>query len=147
MIVIDEYTGDCNKHLKDVQHEMYGASVWKIFEMARKQTLFADALLMTNLASATKLREIRAFDHRVLQDAHDLLAAGFRRTHDDGGQFGIFDATDQDVRYIRQWNDWLQAQLVEIGRYPSIVREITTAVLYANTDAGYEAEQRLLGMV
>lgn len=143
MIISDVFPGDNNTTLKRVQHDLYPQSVVAIFEAALRTMVLADAVLMTNLELVTKAKAIERFDHRVLQDAHDILAARFRHLHDDGGQIDLLDPADPNVMYIQAWSDWRASQLKELATYPDFVRSAVEAVVFANTEFGYIAEQQL----
>lgn len=144
MIITEVFENDQNKFLKKVQHDEYGQSIGRIFEAARSEFIHADAVLNAKLLMAEELRAVTTFDHRVLQDAHDIIAAAYRYRHDDGGQLQLGESRDtQQIRYLRQWTSWLTSQLKELVRYPQFVRPTVESVLFANTEMGYTAENRL----
>ena len=148
MIISSVYENDCNQLLKDVQHGEYGRSVGNIFNAARSAFLQADAILGTKLLIAEKAREVQAFDHRVLQDAHDILAAAFRYRHDDGGQLALGESSDaQRLRYLIEWTQWLEEQLHELVMYRQFARSVVECVIFSNGEAGYIAENRLCDLL
>ena len=143
MIVSEVFLGDNNTALKWVQHDLYPRSVAVIFEVARRTMVLADAVLLANLELVAKAKAIERFDHRVLQDAHDILAARFRHLHDDGGQIDLLDPAEPNVLYGQAWSGWLASKLQEFAQYPVFVRSTVEAVVFANTEFGYIAEQQL----
>ena len=144
MIISKVYENDCNELLKDVQHDAYWRSIGSIFKAARAELLQADAILGTNLLIAEKARKVQALDHRVLQNAHDILAAAFRYHHDDGGQLALGESPDaQRLRYSIEWAQWLEEQLRELIKYPQFVRSTVECVIFSNGEVGYMAENRL----
>jgi hypothetical protein len=144
MIINEAFEGDLNKLLKNIQHDEYGRSVGRIFEAARSELIHAAAVLDAKLPLVDNARAVKNFDHRVLQDAHDIIAAAYRYRHDDSGQLELLEIYDlQPNRYLRHWTSWLGEQLKDLVRYPQFVRPTVESVLFANTDGGYMAENRL----
>ncbi len=144
VILSNVYKNDCNRLLKDVQHDEYPRSICGIFKSARDGLIRADAILGSNLLITEKARKVQTFDHRVLQDAHDIMAATFRYHHDDGGQLRLDeDPEHQRLRYLRTWTNWLNKQLEELVHYPQFVRSTVECIVFPNTVMGYMAENRL----
>ena len=110
MICAKAYAGDNNTYLQRVQHDCYFHSIVRMFEEARRTFLYADTLLMTKLELAERVRAVDGFDHRVLQAAHDILAARYRYLHDDGGQLRLLDQRDLDEAYLLEWSRWRDSQ-------------------------------------
>jgi hypothetical protein len=79
-----EFPGDTNKLLKWVQHDLYWGMVVRLYTPPRDRYLDACRLIQTNTDLAIRLRSMECFDHRTLQDIHDLIAAWFRFTKDNG---------------------------------------------------------------
>ena len=144
MIVCRVFENDGNEALKDVQHGEYMRSVGSIFRAARAVLAQADAIIGSDLLIVERSRQVRTFDHRVLQDAHDILAAAFRHEADDGGQLILGeDAQAQLLRYRNQWLQWLDGKLQDLVRYPQFVRSVVECVIFQNTEMGYMAENRV----
>jgi hypothetical protein len=142
MIICDAYPSDDNGLLKTVQHDAYPRSVAQLYETAREALLWADKVLETRLLIAEKARDTTRFDHRVLQDAHDILAAAFRHSCDDGGQLRLLESeAERANRYRSTWLEWLQDQLTDLSKNPQFVRSTVQAVVLANSELGYEAER------
>ncbi len=102
-----------------------------------------------------KVKEKHRFDHRVLQEAHDKIAAYYRYLYPDKmGQLILpFVAPDYehlsldaflDEIYKREWSSFWYRKVKRLSEEPITVRAILTAVAYQNTDDGYEAEELLL---
>jgi hypothetical protein len=144
MIVCQVFKDDCNDVLKDVQHEEYGRSIRDIFDAARSALVCADAIIGSDLLIVEKVRGVSAFDHRVLQDSHDIIAAAFRYQCDDGGQLSLFENADsQRLTYRARWVQWLSEQLQDLVKSPQFVRSVVECVLFSSTAIGYMAEKRL----
>ena len=144
MIISQVYPGDENKILMQVQYDEYDRNIGRIFSSARDELAHADAILDAKLLITDTALAVKRFDHRVLQDAHDIIAAAFRYHNDDGGQLRLFeDAEKQRARYAHEWNEWLGRQLLLFLRYPVFVRSVVECVVFANNVMGYMAEDRL----
>lgn len=144
MIISQVYPGDENEILMQVQYDEYDRNIGRIFSSARDELAHADAILDAKLLITDTALAVKRFDHRVLQDAHDIIAAAFRYHNDDGGQLRLFeDAEKQLARYAHEWNEWLGRQLLLFLRYPVFVRSVVECVVFANNVMGYMAEDRL----
>lgn len=141
MIIAHAYKSDNNKLLKDSQHDLYEKHVFKIFEAAKLKLIQADSILNANFLITKKARDIDSFDHRILQNAHDIIAAAYRYRYDDGGQLNLFrrDITIQDY-YKIEWARWFYKELDSLLDYSRFVRAVVECVVYSNTNLGYDAE-------
>lgn len=139
MIVFDVFKGDSNDLLKEVQHELYWKNVVAIYNAARSMLILADDILDTRLPIVEKARVIDRFDHRVLQDAHDIMAASYRHCCDDGKQQELFHP-DMRERYRSKWCSWFKHELEVLVKYPRFVRSVIDCVVYSNSPIGYTAE-------
>ena len=144
MWVGTEFLGDTNQALKDVQFRLYGEMLVRLYSRPRDRYLDASRLLQIDTDLATRLRSMDSFDHRTLQDIHDLVAAWFRFSQDDGGQLRL---GETDEAYLdRLANEWRAFFDEEIGRLTSddeFVRAVLVAAAFGNTDRGYAAEAQL----
>jgi len=92
----------------------------------------------------------KTFDHRVLQSAHDHLAAYYRFFKDDGGQIPLpFDGdVPYDILLHDCWTDYFSKELRRlIADDDAVTIAIITAVAYENTEPGYAAETHLLTLL
>jgi len=142
MIIARAYPSDDNDLLKNMQHGLYSRHVCELFNAARRAMVWADAILGADLLVAEKARAVERFDHRVLQDAHDIMAAAFRHKCDDGGQHCLLEGEcDVAERYRPMWIAWFTAELETLAKSPRFVRSVVQTVLLANTELGYAAER------
>lgn len=142
MIVGTSYPSDDNNQLKDVQHELYWRLVPRLFAAARAELLRAEEILETQVVIAEKARAIESVDHRVLQDAHDIMAAAFRHGHDDGSQLRLLETeAERGERYRAAWLEWFETELAALAKIPRFVRSTVQAVVLANTELGFSAER------
>jgi hypothetical protein len=148
LIISRCFPSDDNDLLKDVQHDLYLESVDRLFDAARKALVRADEILGTQLLIVEQAKAIDRFDHRVLQGAHDILAATYRHRDDDGGQLRLLEPPEVlRSRYSMAWQQWLNAQLDELAKLHGFVRSTVQAVLLANTELGYVAERELCALL
>ena len=148
MMVFNVYEHDTNEVLKCAQHDCYDGKVSHMFEQTKRRFIQADVILQTNLPIIKEIRAIERIDHRVLQDAHDIIAAAYRYDCDDGGQLNLF-RQDKNSRedHIRKWTQWYEDKITELLENPAFVRFVVLAVLHTNTKTGYEFEHRLCGFL
>jgi len=144
MIIANAYKSDNNNLLKDAQHDLYGRHVSKIFEAAKFKLIQADSILNANFLITKKARDIDSFDHRILQNAHDIIAAAYRYRYDDGGQLNLFrrDITIQDY-YKIEWARWFDKELDSLLGYSLFVRAVVECVIYPNSNLGHAAEHSI----
>lgn len=142
MIVGTSYPSDDNDQLKDAQRELYWQLVPRLFAAARAELLRAEEILDTKVVIAEKARAIENVDHRVLQDAHDIMAAAFRHGHDDGSQLRLLETeAERGERYRAAWLEWFETELAALAKIPRFVRSTVQAVVLANTELGFAAER------
>ena len=84
------------------------------------------------------------FDHRTLQDIHDLIAAWFRLSQDDRGQFRLGETEEifRD-RLATEWRTFFEEEVERLSADDEIARAVLTAAAFGNTDKGYAAEAQL----
>ncbi|CAM5195708.1 hypothetical protein [Alishewanella longhuensis] len=144
MIVGYVFENDINDLLKGIQHDSYPQSVTKIFLSCRRAMSKAEAILGIFIDDVEKARDIVNFDHRVLQDAHDIIAAAYRYKFDDGGQLKLGESIEeQSHRYLSGWGNWLEQELDELTGYRRFAHSVIESVIYKNTDKGYKAEHSI----
>ncbi|MCP9478738.1 hypothetical protein NNA33_12490 [Marisediminitalea aggregata] len=144
MIVGNRFENDNNEALKNVQEKSYGQSLSSMFNVAKKQYITADSILQANHPNIPLLNKINSFDHRVLQAAHDNIAAAFRYRNQNIKQLNLFDnIKDEPNEYMKLWKDWLCDELSELKENANFVRNVIEAVIHSNEEQGYAAEDRL----
>ncbi len=148
MIICKVYPSDDNKTLKRIQNDHYSSYVSELFSAAKRKFIQADAILNANLKITASAKIIDNFDHRVLQDAHDIIAATYRYRFDDGLQGDLFESEDElRKRYLVGWEEWFFAELETLVNYPDFVRSVVECVVFANTQLGYTAENTVCNVL
>jgi hypothetical protein len=136
-----EFAGDDNQTLKDVQFRLYSEMLLRLFSGPRDRYLAASRLIQVDTELAVHVRAMDGFDHRTLQDAHDLIAAWYRFSRDDGGQLRLGESPDDyDKRLAQEWREFSEREVARLASTDEFTRDILTAAVFANTDRGYAAE-------
>jgi len=144
VIVGNRFENDNNEALKNVQEKSYGQSLTLIFNVAKKQYITADSILQANHPNIPLLNKINSIDHRVLQAAHDNIAAAFRFRSQYIRQLNLFDKVkDESNEYMKLWSEWIYNELSSLKDNAIFVRNVIEAVIHSNTEQGYTAEDRL----
>ena len=109
MWVGTEFPRDTNKALKDVQSRLYGEMLLRLYSRPRDRYLTSCRLVQIDTDLANRLRSMDGFAHRTLQDIHDLIAAWFRFSRDDGGQLRLCETDEayQD-RLAAEWRTFFE---------------------------------------
>ena len=142
------FPGDENETLQLIQHRLYWELLFDLYECSRRQLIRAADLLDHETELTSRLREIRRFDHRTLQDAHDMIAAYYRFAYDPRGQIPLFlDGMSYEQYLETEWREWYSSEVVSLSENDDVARSITLAVAYENTEIGYVAEDRLKALL
>jgi len=146
MIMRTAFPGDINHALIQVQHDLYNRLLWFVFQYPRDRYLQAIQLAGVDTELATRLRAIKSFDHRILQDAHDKIAEYYRFAYDAGPQ-PMFPELTNGLSYPEQlataWTQFFHEELKNLTEIDDFVRSVLTAVAYQNTETGDAAETLL----
>ena len=112
-----------------------------LFSHARDRYLDACRLVEVETDLALRLKEMHYFDHRTLEDAHDLIAAWFRFSGDTSGQLRLEEAPEAyELRLAKDWHDFFGREIGRLIESDEFTRNVLTAAVFANTDRGYAAE-------
>ena len=163
MLVADEFLGDDNAVLKDIQHENYGTEhgVALLYRASERRYTAAIRLLSvsTDLWEMMKRHDetyysnmkypvlkdepIRCFDHRVLQSAHDTIAAAFRSRNKD--LWVPLFQEDENTKAVTKmaWLTFWSSEVERLAANDEIAKAILTAVAFQNGERGYAAEKEL----
>jgi hypothetical protein len=148
MWVGTEFPGDTNQTLKDVQFRLYGEMLVRLYSKPRDRYLDAIRLVQVDTDLATKVRSMDGFDHRTLQDIHDLIAAWFRFSQDDGGQLQLGETEEAyQTRMATRWRAFFEEELDRLASDDEFSRAVLIAAAFGNTERGYAAEAQLREML
>jgi hypothetical protein len=137
MNILPFFVGDSDKQLFAIQHELYASAVFTLFLTAYEQK---ERISLSRHAICT-LENARSsgFDHRVLQETHDLIAARFRF-------LACVDLTLSGARTMstaEAWTNFFLEQTENLCRSVDFSRDVLLAVSLANSEPGLHAERRL----
>lgn len=139
MIVASMFEGDDHEPLQLQQHDAYQQALDIIVCEARRRLREAEALVgPTPLGDEVRLDR---FDHQVLQDAHDLLAALWRL--ENSHLQPTLDLAGLHIEALAtRWLDWLKWKVSVMDA--RLMRDVLL-LGYMDPDPEYSAEKRLLG--
>jgi len=143
MIVGYSFDGDTDDKTKWEQHDVYSRALTTIVSGCEQHARQAAAILQTELPPRWTLGP--TFDHRILQDAHDLLAAAWQyEVQPAQGVLSLErNAGDAPDGRLGQWLRWLWQEVASWNQRPHLVRLTMTVLANQNTALGYEAEDGL----
>jgi len=102
MLVYDYFKEDNNSLLKEIQYEMYSYSISTIFTEIKR--IFLDnkyTILYLSTDEIEKYKNIDSFDHRLIQNTHDIIAAVFRFLVKDGVfEKDLFEKDNDQIKSI-----------------------------------------------
>ena len=150
MLFGEMFSGDPMR-IAHIQFDLYGKYVSLVFGTARKKYLRAEYILGIDTELGEKLKEATQFDHRTIQDLHDVIAGKFRFQWLalKNQQFDFFkepEPVSEDASSIAyKWKIFLESELETIfNDAPDLIKQVCLATIYANPDKrGCEAEDRI----
>jgi len=148
MIVGICFAGDRNDKLKWIQHDLYDKLMVRLFTYSKARYYTAVRVLGVETELRRRVSSIKSFDHRVLQEAHDKIAAYYRFAHDPRGQMPLpFDGLSYEEYLMRGWCMFFDGEVERLVEMDEVPRTILTAVAYQNTPVGYQSEDRLMAIL
>jgi hypothetical protein len=166
MIISSEFPGDNNDDLKWVQHDEYMKDCGVAYLLRCAQERYGDAIRLlgveTDLWQQMRRHDelyypwsekvpqqlpIQMFDHRVLQAAHDEVAAVFR-FRNPALCTPLFPLSEAGLKELTTL--WLQFWTAEVNRLVKnnrVTLAVLQAVAYQNEELGYAAERELLKLL
>ena len=125
------------------QHAVYDEALSIIVSSCNRHTNFARSLLEDSRHKTWGT--INCYDHRTLQDAHDLLAAAWR--YQDGGSYRQgklpFEGEDPFDEVQVLWLNWLRHEVDGWTARPHLVRSVQIILSNQNKPLGYMTESKL----
>jgi hypothetical protein len=141
MYVFPEFDGDDNKLLMDIQHETYHSG--RIAGKCQDQYIHACDLLYLHGDPYKTIKELRSIDHRILQDAHDQIAAFFRFSSKELYK-PLLDNDDEYKQILKQlWLDFYEKEITEIAAIPAINQTVIRIITNPNSNTGMYGESLL----
>jgi hypothetical protein len=144
MTVGVHFPGDSNETLKWIQHGLYPELVPYLFRCSRDRYVRAAHLLQAQTDLFRVITTFHSFDHRVLQAAHDTIAASYRFAVDPRGQLPLLlDGVTYEHYLENLWRDYYLDEVARLAEDDAVARAILSAVAYQNSEHGYAAEDEL----
>ncbi len=144
MIITDKFNGDNWLELQRAQHDIYGEALNILRSENERSYIGATAILRVEddpiYDSIVSL--CHPIDHRSMQNAHDHMAAVWRKKNRYLQPDLLIEATVQDM--AKDWLEWLRKEVCNWPRdYPWLVRMVCLVIVQQNVKSGYEAEETL----
>lgn len=145
MIVAPLFPDDVNRELMAAQHDVYRGIGVTLYDSARDLYLRSARIVGLQTELTQKVAAYYAgIDHRVLQDAYDIIAARFRHIRPDLLQPELaLDSSGHKARLEREWRAFYRAEVERLVEEPCVCQAVVTAVAYTNSEPGYRAEEEL----
>ena len=123
MIVGYSFPGDDNDELKWVQHDAYDSVLGFWFRACRGRYLYAERLVAVRTALGEQIENLKSFDQRAIQDAHDVLAAHFRRDRYTA-QPSLFEPQQPRTSgyMLEQWWQFVRREIEAMIEEPTVTR-------------------------
>ncbi len=152
LIVGSKFYGDDNTTVMDIQHDEYGSIIIELVRRAIEKYGYAEAILNVptlypwsispepgkNLPSPIT----DTFDHRVVQEPHDLIAAYFRfRKYPHGP---LFKEDVDKIDCIRRWHQFATQEIGELLESPLFARAVVMSIAEQNNEIGYANEDTVI---
>ena len=141
MIVGPRFPGDDNEPVMLAQHDEYFPVISEWGRRALKRLEYAEELTGGEDGLADRLRGRRGFDHRVLQEAHDLIAAWDRFSQ--CRWLPLFDPAPDRAALRAAWREFASAEIGRLIEDARVTKALLEAIGHENEPAGYAAEKWL----
>ncbi|MDD2736072.1 MAG: hypothetical protein PHF56_19235 [Desulfuromonadaceae bacterium] len=140
MIIGRCFEGDEDEELMLYQHDCYYESLRCWIYLAGHRHCYYHRLPEWVEVSRQwdKFREKGSHDHRTIQAHHDLIAERFRWIQKNPDRFFWV------IHGKFGWLDFYNSEIARFMKDAEMLRQFMTAVAYANTKVGYDAEDALL---
>ena len=135
------FDGDVDMEVASKQHDVYGQALWIIVKQCNLYAEFA--LRVLDDADHPEWGTVESFDHRTIQNAHDLLAAAWRFRNDFRQSELPFVKKNSLDEVQDLWLDWLRNEIARWIDYPERVRWVQLILTNQNKQPGYVAEAQL----
>lgn len=140
MIVGRRFHGDSDAELMSLQHNYYEEVVASLASAATDQYFFSEALCGVRDELGGRLRDLDGlYDHRDLQETHDLVAAAFRHQQQASPPAPALNPEQHRTR----WLAFANAEFAALLRAAPLCRLIVRSIAYHGSAIGTEAQEQL----
>ncbi len=133
---VPNFVGDDDERFFRMQMSCYSKALGIIVRSVVKSYQYAESVLRCEGSISEQVRELHSFDHRTVQDAHDLIAAWYRFRRKTERLFPLERDLDEN------WLLFLEDEATALSREPAFVIGLLDACIHANTEIGYAGEKR-----
>ena len=148
MIMGSSYPGDNDMPVMRVQFETYGELIGFLFGYARERYLAAVRLIGKIDDVSVTIQAVTDFDRKVLEAAHDRIAAYFRFSHPDlGAVQPTAPGTTAKDEISRRWRAYFHSEARHLAEDDHAARAVLKAVVLAGTDTGRDYQGVLLDVL
>lgn len=117
MKIESRFPNDNHELLKRVQYKYYYRDVGNLFWYCKERYLDAARLVRMESEKYRQIAEIDRFDHTLLEESHDILAAYYRCKIDLHGQMPIpFDGKSFSDYLEIEWSNFIYKQVRTIAQ-------------------------------
>jgi hypothetical protein len=142
MLVYSAFDGDEDNGTMWEQHDCYRENLSAIVRICRDHVCFAISLLQ--LPWPAYWQTDLSYDHRALQNVHDLLAAAWRfRTAETQPELPFDGKQISAECRMAQWSNWLREEVESWREQPRFIALLMTILANQNDEIGYRAEADL----
>ena len=155
MIIAPKFYGDDNTTVMNIQHDEYGRIISEFVRRAIEKYRYAEAILNVQTlypwsSSPEPGKKLPSpitgtFDHRVVQEPHDLIAAFFRFKEYLRGP--LFKEEVDKADCIRRWYQFASQEIGELLEMPYFARAMVLAIAEQNNEIGYANEETMLELL
>ena len=140
MHVVRRFVGDDHSSVMRMQHSVYERVIVDWVGHLIETYEHAESLTGSNTVAGSLAQNAQRFDHRAIQEVHDLIAAAFR--HRLTPPTPLFEAAGHREDFTA---DWLEFAATEFGNLiraePRFAHALATAIGLANTSTGMAGER------
>ncbi len=125
-----------------VQHDLYSESVGMLIRAAKERLSRVESAAEVQTILGSILKPETRFDHRGLQEIHDLIAAQFRFLHRHFLTQKIGDTKrPYELRVAGLWWIFFMGEVHRLLDRPQFMHAILIALAHQDTRLGYEGEE------
>ena len=144
-VIIGEFYAGDDMDLAKRQHDFCNEALAIMVGTCNRYTRIASTILQDT--EHEESGRVTSFDHRTIQDAHDLLAAAWRFKVSPPQTRVPFADGGADERDMTCWLEWLKAEVSSWIEEPRMIRLVQVILTNQNQAIGYEAETSLGSMI
>ncbi len=135
--------GDCGIDVQWLQHGVYYQALGVVTDTCQRYVRLAYRIIDEHWE---EWKFVDRYDHRTMQNSHDILAAVWRARHEYSLrqlELPLYDGADVMPDFMRHWLRWLQEEVSSWISEPGRVNLVMKILRNQNQTEGYQAEAAL----